>query len=142
MRVHGPDGRRWWVGRRWLPWRPRARKIDREFHDFATVGADEPISFLIGLGLTVALLLVPIVLVGVILVAEWLILLLLLPLATLVRIAFGMPWTVVARSRAPYARYAGRAHGWGESRALIDSVAEEIARDGAPRTMERLSAPR
>jgi predicted membrane chloride channel (bestrophin family) len=113
--------------------------MDRGFHDFTTAGADEPVSFLIGLGLTVALLLVPIVLVGVILVAEWLILLLALPLATLVRIAFGAPWTVVVRSRSPYARYVDRAHGWGESRALIRSVAAEIARDGAPRTMERVS---
>jgi hypothetical protein len=57
-----------------------------------------------------------------------LVLLLILPVATLVRIAFGMPWTVVARSRSPYGRYVGQARGWGESRALIRSVAAEIAR--------------
>ncbi|MCW6006106.1 hypothetical protein K1W54_16180 [Micromonospora sp. CPCC 205371] len=114
--------------------------MDREFHDFTTVGGDEPVSFLIGLGLTVALLLVPIVLVGVILVAEWLILLLVLPLATLVRIAFGAPWTVVARSRSPYGRYVGRAPGWGGSPGPIRSLAAGLARDGAPRAMERVSA--
>lgn len=113
--------------------------MDRTLHDFTMVG-DEPISFLIGLGLTVALLLVPIVVVGVVFIAEWLIVLLVLPLATLVRIAFGMPWTVVARSGSPRTRYVDQAQGWAESRALIRTVAEEISRDGAPRTMDRLTA--
>ncbi len=96
----GPDGRTWWVGRRWLPWRPKRRELDGDSNCPDFDFADEPIGCLIGLVVAGVVLAVPIVAALIIFVAEWLIVLLVLPIAVLVRVALGKPWVISARGRS------------------------------------------
>src|SRR5687768_9773496 len=111
MRIEGPDGRRWWVGRRWLPWRPRGRDLGKSnFPEVPAISGDEPIGLLIAIGIAILVVILPVILVAAVFVAEWLVLLLLLPIVTLLRVGFGMPWTVVART--PGTRYAEQVAGW------------------------------
>ncbi|MGN9907376.1 hypothetical protein ACTMTJ_07430 [Phytohabitans sp. LJ34] len=133
MRIEGPDGRRWWVGRRWLPWRPRGRDMGKGGLTDFPISGDEPIGLLIAIVVAAVLVLFPVVLVAAIFVAEWLLLLLLLPIITLLRVGFGMPWTVVARSGG--VRYAEQVAGWRRSRELIQSTSTEIKEYGEPRSL-------
>jgi hypothetical protein len=134
MRIEGPDGRRWWVGRRWLPWRPRGRRLGESgVPDVPALGGDEPIGLLIAVGVAVVVLILPVILVAAVFVAEWLLLLLLLPIVTLLRVGFGMPWTVVART--PGARYAEQVAGWRRSRDLVEATRSDIATHGEPRSL-------
>lgn len=140
-RVTGADGREWWVGRRWLPWRPRRRGDavlgDGNFLQMAA-GVDEPVGCAVALIIAGVVLALPFVVVLTLLVAEWLVVLALLPLWMLARAAFGAPWRVVARGRDADGRrwrYYGRVPGWRASAALIDTVCEEIRGNGEPRSL-------
>ncbi|GAA4447877.1 hypothetical protein GCM10023170_029950 [Phytohabitans houttuyneae] len=136
MRIEGPDGRRWWVGRRWLPWRPRGRDMGKSsFPDVPGITGDEPIGLLIAIGVAVLVVILPVILVAAVFVAEWLILLLLLPIVTLLRVGFGMPWTVVARTSG--VRFAEQVAGWRLSRELIETTRADIAAHGEPRSLVR-----
>ncbi len=68
------------------------------FPDVPAISGDEPIGLLIAIGIAVLVVILPVILVAAVFVAESLILLLLLPIVTLLRVGFGMPWTVVART--------------------------------------------
>lgn len=134
MRIEGPDGRRWWVGRRWLPWRPRGRDLGGGgVPEVPAISGDEPIGLLVAIGVALLVVILPVILVAAVFVAEWLLLLLLLPIVTLLRVGFGMPWTVVARTTG--ARYAEQVAGWRTSRELIDTARAEIAAHGEPRSL-------
>jgi hypothetical protein len=143
MRIVAADGTRWWIGRRWLPWRPKQRFDAPDWDGSGAAGldmpdGDEPVGCAIAMGIFVAILVLPILVVATIFVAEWLALLLLLPILTLVRIGFGMPWTIVARGKRPdgvHVRYSGQVRGWGASRRLIDEVEVQIRTFGAPRAL-------
>ncbi|MDQ7907330.1 hypothetical protein RB614_22705 [Phytohabitans sp. ZYX-F-186] len=138
MRIEGPDGRRWWVGRRWLPWRwrPRGADVGGGVPDFPVSG-DEPIGFLIAIGVLAVIVVLPAILVAAVFVAEWLLLLLLLPIVTVLRVGFGMPWTVVARAKG--ARYTEQVSGWRRSRELIRTTRSEIKEYGEPRSLFSVS---
>ncbi|MFC7246381.1 hypothetical protein ACFQO7_28225 [Catellatospora aurea] len=139
-RVTGPDGHEWWVGRRWLPWRPARRRRDGESLGDSSqlaplAGADGMFGCVMVLMIIVAF---PVVLLLVFLAIEWLVVLLLLPLWVLARVLFGVPWVIVARGRSADGRrwrYYGRAAGWRGSAALIDAVREEVRLHGAPRSL-------
>jgi hypothetical protein len=134
MRIEGPDGRRWWVGRRWLPWRPRGRDPGKSgVPEVPAISGDEPIGLLIAIGVAVLVVILPVILVAAVFVAEWLILLLLLPIVTLLRVGFGMPWTVVART--PGSRYAEQVAGWRASRELIETTRYDLRDHGEPRSL-------
>jgi hypothetical protein len=135
MRVDDPFGRTWWVGRRWLPWKPRRRSrttVNPEALELAEA-AEHPVLLVI-----VLLFVFPVLAVLLLLLVEWLAVLALLPLLFLLRMALPVPWTVVARRRDPdgsRTRYASPMRGLAASRALIDTVAAEIARSGEPTSL-------
>jgi hypothetical protein len=133
VRIDDPSGRTWWVGRRWLPWKPRKRArvgtVDASFLELLAA-LEHPIFFAIGL-----LLVLPALAILLLLLVEWLAVLALLPLLALARLALPVPWTVVARRRDPdgtRVRYASAVRGLPASRALIDTAAQEITRRGEP----------
>jgi hypothetical protein len=133
MRVDDPSGRTWWVGRRWLPWKPRKRARVNRFNDgaleFLEV-VEHPVLLVVFL-----LLLFPVLAVLLLLLLEWLAVLAVLPLLVLARLALPIPWTVVARRRdsdGTRFRYAVPVRGLAASRALIATAADEIARTGRP----------
>ncbi len=97
------------------------------------ISGDEPIGLLIAIGIAVLVVILPVILVAAIFVAEWLILLLLLPIVTLLRVGFGMPWTVVARTSG--ARYAEQVAGWRASRELIEATRSDLRDHGEPRSL-------
>lgn len=103
------------------------------FPDSLPLSGDEPIGIVIGFLIAAVIVILPIILVAAIFVAEWLILLLLLPIITLLRVGFGMPWTVVART--PGSRYAEQVTGWRRSRELIRSARSDIKAHGEPRAL-------
>jgi hypothetical protein len=132
VRVTGSDGRRWWVGRRWLPWQPRMRGWGEALGDGA-VAADDVVSLVI-----VIVLLLPGLLFALILAIEWLLALALLPLLAAIRLLLPVPWQVVARGRdaaGRRTRYAAQVRGWRASRQVIVGVAGEIRVHGLPRSL-------
>lgn len=101
MKVSDPSGQTWRVSRRWLPWRRRHWDKDRLFlDDVPADGVDEPIVFVFLLALLVLALAAPIVLLALVVAAEFLLLLAFLPFAVLARVLFGKHWRVELR------------HGW------------------------------
>ncbi len=133
MRVRAPDRRRWWVGRRWLPWRPRLRAAPGGIDFSAAFDGDDV--FVLVLVLLFAL---PILLFLTLFAVEWLLVLGCLPLLFLVRLVLRVPWPVVARSRddaGARIRCATEVRGWRASRDLIRVVADEIRRYGRPRSL-------
>lgn len=98
------------------------------------ISGDEPIGFLIAIAVVAVIVVLPAILVAAVFVAEWLLLLLLLPVVTVLRVGFGMPWTVVARSGGGV-RYAEQVAGWRRSRELIQSTRTDIKEYGEPRSL-------
>jgi len=105
------------------------------FPEVPAISGDEPIGLLIAIGVAILLVVLPVILVAAVFVAEWLILLLLLPIVTLLRVGFGMPWTVVART--PGTRYAEQVVGWRVSRRLIQTTRSDLGEYGEPRSLYR-----
>ncbi|MBV1855352.1 hypothetical protein [Catellatospora tritici] len=141
-RASGADGREWWVGRRWLPWQPKARDLGRGDSGFMEFGSidlgDEPIGCAIAIVVGALILTFPFLLALAIFVAEWLIVLLLLPLFVLIRTLFGVPWRVVGRGKSLDGRrwrYYTQVQGWRGSGELIDRALEEIRVYGEPRCL-------
>ncbi|MEV4417883.1 hypothetical protein [Catellatospora sp. NPDC049609] len=134
-RILGADGRQWRVRRRWLPWRPTRWGGDAD--GFETTALSQ---YADSLGCLIALLVLafPVLLLLLFAALEWLLLLLLLPLWTLARVVFGVPWVVQARGRSAEGRrwrYHGEARGWQGSADLIAAVREEIRVHGEPRSL-------
>jgi hypothetical protein len=132
MRVTGPDGRRWRVGRRWLAWRPRTgESISR------LVSASEGVEDDDG-GIFVAMVILQLPLI-VLYLLNWAACLLATPFALLDR-AIGGPWRVVAvvPSRDGNLEYRGSAGSFEAAGHLADSVRVEIAGRGAPRSLTPL----
>ncbi|MFC0529636.1 hypothetical protein [Phytohabitans kaempferiae] len=114
-------------------WRPRGADVGGGVPDFPITG-DEPIGFLIAIGVFAVIVVLPAIIVATIFVAEWLLLLLLLPIVTVLRVGFGMPWTVVARTRGGV-RYSEQVVGWRQSRALIKLTRSDVEEYGEPRAL-------
>ncbi|WP_412540344.1 hypothetical protein R8Z50_31725 [Longispora sp. K20-0274] len=133
MTVTGRDGRRWRVRRRWLPWRPKNRLDGVDWiTDMPSFGdIDHPILLLLFL-----LVLFPVLLIAAIFLAEVLILLLIVPVLVIARTAFGVPWTVTAKSGGD--KYAAEVSGWGPSRDLIERTRAEIEATGWPQSMPQI----
>jgi hypothetical protein len=93
-RVRAPDGTRWWVSRRVLSWMPRRRLrawLPSEGLNFAD--GDSSVVSLVILGI----ILLPITILVAVLLFEWLLVLLLVPLAAFASTFVGRPWLTVAR---------------------------------------------
>ena len=138
--MRAPDGTRWWVGRRILPWTPRRRIpawVPAGGLDFAD-GVESPVV----VAVIVGIVLLPVIILLAVFFFEWLLVLLLLPIATVASAFAGRPWLVVARqgsgfpvtylSRAQRHRYARGVRGWRESTRTIVQVRREIAETGTP----------
>jgi hypothetical protein len=133
VRVTDSGGRRWWVGRRWLPWQPRMRGWGEPAGVDSGVHVDDVLSLVI-----VIVLLLPCLLFSLVLAVEWLIALALLPVLATIRLLLPVPWQVVARGRdagGRRIRYAAPVRGWRASRQVIAGVAEEIRVHGMPRSL-------
>ena len=122
MKVVDPAGRTIRVGRRWLPWRRRQWEADPSSADPGFVdGADDPVSCLLAI---VVAVLMPFVVVLVLFLGEIFLLLLLLPVAALVRIVFGTPWTVEATHRGQLL-WSERVRGWTDSGVRVVELAQK-----------------
>lgn len=133
MKVTDPDGQVWRVTRRWMPWRPRPRRADR---DLWLDGADDPITFL--LFLVIGLFVLPVVLGGLFFALELLLLLTLVPFVAIGRIAFGRQWWIEARQGfRPY--WEGQAGTWRQSRERIEKLAGDIERGDHPLRLRRFN---
>jgi len=120
MKVMDPHGRTVSVHRRWLPWRRRRRDVDAPGVDLAAGAVDDPAGLLLTLASLV--LLIPFVLGLVLLVGEIFLLVLLLPVAALVRILFRRPWTVEATSQG-HVLWSEQVRGWTASGVRVLEIA-------------------
>ncbi|TCJ22729.1 hypothetical protein [Nocardioides jejuensis] len=140
MKVTDPSGQTWRVSRRWVPWRRRFRSDDDIPLGWLdpTRAADVDdlvIGLVVLIVVLVLLVLAPILLVVFFAAFELLLLLALLPLVILLRVMFGMSWTIeVRRGFTPWAeRETGD---WAESRMAIHRAADAIRQgDLPPRTI-------
>ena len=132
MKVEDPSGQTWRVTRRWVPWRRRMKDVDLGsgwgVPDLNGLG-DDPISAVIAIVLLVLAL--PFILLGLVVAAEFLLLLLLLPVAVLARVLLGQKWTVEAR-RGFTIVWDAPAGDWQASGLRIHEVAEAIRRGELP----------
>ena len=144
MKVEAPDGRAWRVGRRWVPWEVRWRRLrnrdrDREPHVDGTTGnggssfswfdvGDELGAILAVIGLLVlAVLAIVTVLPLVILLAELVVALLILVPLLFARVVLRRPWTIAARTHGPPPQRAERrAVGWRASGRAKEELAQAV----------------
>ncbi len=121
--VQDADGVTWRVKRRWLPWRRRAKPGEFDVDLPLLDGADDPISFVVLL--VVSIIVIPLLFVFGFLLAEALLLLLLLPIAVLFRIAFIRSWPIeVWRGKELIEQESVK--GWGASSTRIHDLVNEI----------------
>lgn len=138
MKVHSPDGRKWRITRRWVPWRRRTKGWIGDALDLGPTGlthglGDDPISAIIGAIVLVIMLpfLVIAVLVGLVALAELAVLLAVFPFALLARVCFGTHWYVEIREGfRPY--WECEAGDWQASTQRIHDIAAAIARGELP----------
>lgn len=142
VEVTAPDGTRWTVGRRLLPWQPR-RRIRKDSGDYLDVptpsfgdfGGDDPISFVLGLAVGLLVLLALVVLLGpvlglLVLGLEWFVVLVLGIFGTAARGLLGRPFRVFAASG--HDRYQVDVTGWRLSGKVADQLVERIRTTGRP----------
>ena len=135
MRVLTDDGRELRIGRRWLPWRPRARDFDGTGDFFGGLGSDDLVGFALSIVLAVVLaLLAPLLLVVLVLSGEWLVVLALIPLAALLRVLLDRPWVVEVRERGVLL-HLEKVRGWRASGERIRELANDpdVMRNGGHR---------
>jgi hypothetical protein len=140
IEVTAPDGSRWTVGRKLLPWRPRRRLAAHrlELSDTPSFGdftGDDPVSVVLGLLTLLLLVIVGVLVLGpafgfLALALEWVVVALVGLLGALVRMAFGWPFAVVATSAVNH--YETRVRGWRLSGRVADQLAERIRTTGRP----------
>lgn len=127
MRVWGPDGDRYRVKRRWLPWRQRRRTVDRSNLDLVGIDGDDLGAVVVVL---VAILLFPVILVAAIAMGELLLLLMLVPFWLLARSLFGTPWIIEVHRSGRGLVHQEAVSGWGASQRRIEELAREIGATG------------
>ncbi len=149
MRVNASDGRAWRVGRRWLPWEVRRRRLldrDREPQldgssgEGSGGGGGSGFEWLdvgdeLGVTLAVAVLLVVLAVLAITTVLPLVILLIELIVALLVvgpllfaRVVLRRPWTIAARTHGPPSQRVDRqAVGWRASGRAKDELAKAVS---------------
>ncbi|RNI25401.1 hypothetical protein [Flexivirga caeni] len=125
MKVVAPNGEKYRVRRKWLPWRRKAKARDLDWINIPDIG-DDPISLII-----LGIILVPMIVILVIFLGEFLLLLLFFPLVMIARSIFGKPWTIEVTQRGRL-QAAEQVKGWGPSRERIPQIAKLIASGGLP----------
>jgi hypothetical protein len=135
VEVRGPDLRLWRVGRDWSLWRPRMRRVRVRLDDAWNLGdLFDDLSF--GAAAAVVIFLFVLLtspLAGIsVFFAEWMLALLLIPLAAAYRLAFRRPWRVYAESVDGRDLAYTSITGWTASGQVVAETAEHIRRTGAP----------
>lgn len=132
--VTGPDGRSWRIGRQWLPWQLRRRKVDGDDAFDILEAADDPLSALalfavaVVAGVLLAFL-APLLLLGL----ELALVSLLVPLLAAFRVLTRRPFTVTARERdAAVPAATQRVVGWRASGATIARWVDQVRSGGEP----------
>lgn len=125
MKAVTPTGEKYRVRRKWLPWRRKAKLKDIDWLDIPDLG-DDPISAII-----MAIFLVPLIIILVLLLGEFLLLLLVLPLVMIARSIFGKPWTIEVTEKGQL-RAAEQVKGWRASAERIRQLAKLLEAGGTP----------
>lgn len=130
MKVTDPAGEEFRVRRRWLPWRWRKRISGKPWDIDPLSGLDLVDGFgavIASIALLIALVfLVPVVLLVLLTGVEFLLLLLVLPVALIGRLVLGKHWQVEVRQGWKL-RYEVDGGDWSQSRVVIDDLANRIA---------------
>ncbi len=127
LKVTEPDGTRWRVGRRWLPWRPRPRNT----MDWMPLDGTDLASLVVGLVLAVVL----IVVLGIVLLAiELIVALLFVVVVLFLRFVLGRPWTIEAVGEDGR-RIRKQVAGWRDSGDEVQRLADQITRGDANRAV-------
>jgi hypothetical protein len=129
-KVTDPHGRRWTLGRHWLPRRKRVEKADLEFPDVLGGLGDDDTGIFASILLVIALfffaIFLALLLFNVVALAIELSIVILVGLATLIgRVVFRRPWLVFARSGDQ--RVAYPVVGYFNSRRRIDELAAQLS---------------
>jgi hypothetical protein len=128
MKATDPSGATYTVRRRWWPWRWKERSIGEGsffdvFPDFGGVDDIAGAILALVLGLVAAIVL-PVVLALLITGIEWILLLILLPVAVAGRVIFGKHWTIEVRRGDTLWEIDGGT--WSESQANLQQIAAQI----------------
>lgn len=125
MKVVAPTGEKYRVRRKWLPWHRKAKLKDMDWFDVPDLD-DDPISLII-----MAVILVPLIVLLVIFLGEFLLLLLVFPLVMIARSIFGKPWTIEVTEKRQL-RASEQVKGWRASRERIRAMAKLLETGGIP----------
>ena len=130
MKVSDPSGATYRVSRRGLPWRWRKRVSGKPWDIDPFSGLDVVDGFA-GLIASIVLVIVMIVVLPIVVLVlltgiEFLLLLVVLPVAVIARLIFGKHWRVEVRE-GWNVRYEVDGGSWSQSRAVIDDLAQRIS---------------
>lgn len=142
--VTAPDGTRWRVGRRWLPWEPRLREpVDvPDPGALEAVGCIDELPAIAAAFVAVVAFVVFVVFVLPLFVAlaELLLLGLLVVLGVVVRLVFRRPWIVDAVRADRGERLSWKVVGWRRSGEVVDAVAAQLSFGQEPTALPDASA--
>ncbi|HVF73499.1 MAG TPA: hypothetical protein VM938_00515 [Acidimicrobiales bacterium] len=130
--VTAPDGTRWRVGRRWLPWQFRRRSLDLAdwpwLMDSPVAMADDVIGCLAGgfLALLATVLFFVVILPVVVAAVEAALLVVAVVLGVAARFVFRRPWIVQASRVGHPGRVAWKVVGWRRSGEVVDVIARRL----------------
>lgn len=125
MKAVTPTGEKYRVRRKWLPWRRKTTARDMDWLNIPDLG-DDPISMII-----MAIVLLPLIVILVIFLGEFLLLLLIFPLVMIARSIFGKPWTIEVTEKGNL-RAAEQVKGWSASHDRIQEIAKLLRTGGLP----------
>lgn len=135
VEVRGPDLRRWRIGRTWVAWHPRMRRVRLDVRSgINLVSVLDDVSAGVAaavLALFVAVLTGPFAGVGVFF-AEWMIALLVVPITVGYRVLFHRPWLLYAESADGHYAFVASVVGWAACDRAIAAAVEQIKRSGYP----------
>lgn len=144
--IRGGDGRRWWVARRWLPWRPSTtlfkpvRLWQRPTKAILFLAVLDILTDLMVTLLELIINFLIFLFATVVFVSESLAVLVALPVVAVLRLYGRRPWTVSARSWDGWHAgevVASQVKGWNASGELRRSAAVEIRERGFPWSLRR-----
>lgn len=128
MKVKDPSGQTWRVSRRWVPWRRRLRNATDLMPDLPALG-DDPISAI--LGILFLIVMIPFFILAFLVALEFLLILLLIPLAAIARALFGGEWIVeVRKGFRPH--WEAKSGNWSASGRRIEQIGEALRRGEHP----------
>lgn len=144
----GSDRSVWTVNRRWLPWRPRLkskRAADRATDGVAAADLFDGFDIPILSGLVFLVSAVVLCALTALLIAEWFVVLALIPVLVVIRFVGVFPWIIVARRWSGthvVAVYHGEVTGWRQAWRLLRTAKQEIREYGIPRALtQRAPSP-